>query len=67
MTALYVGTAEDDGDYNNLDDWFKDVHPENLFDSSEQTFDTFFDKLLNQVREMLRLVCREKLCYGMLG
>ena len=55
MTALYVGTAEDDGDYNNLDDWFKDVHPENLFDSSEQTFDTFYDKLLNQVRAMFRL------------
>ncbi len=49
MTALYVGTAEDDGDYNNLDDWFKDVYPQNLYASNEKTFDTFYDKLLNQV------------------
>ena len=49
MTALYVGRAEDEGDFTGLDDWFKHVYPDNLIGSSEQTFDTFFDKLLNQV------------------
>jgi hypothetical protein len=55
VTALYIGTAEDEGDYNNLDDWFKGVYPENLIASSKQTFDTFFDKLLNQVGSMFWL------------
>jgi hypothetical protein len=49
MTALYVGTAEDEGDFTGLDDWFSSVYPDNLIDSSENTFDTFYDKLLNQV------------------
>ena len=55
MNALYVGTADDEGDFTGLDDWFKDVYPNNLIDSNEHTFDTFYDKLLDQVKNTFKI------------
>ncbi len=54
VNALYIGKAEDDdGDFNSFDEWFKTAYPDNLVESSETVYDTFFDKLLSQVRQIL--------------
>ncbi len=48
--VMYVGTSDDGDDINSFDDFFKDIYPENLIDRSDKTFDTFYQKLTNQVR-----------------
>lgn len=47
--VMYVGTPEDGDDINSFDDFFKEIYPDNLIDRSDKTFDTFFQKLTNQV------------------
>ena len=50
IEAMYIGKPEDDSaDFNNFEDWFKEVYPDKLVVNIENTHDTFLDKLLSQV------------------
>ena len=50
IEAMYIGKPEDDSaDFNNFEDWFKEVYPDKLVMNTENTHDTFLDKLLSQV------------------
>jgi len=48
-SVMYVGTPEDGDDINSFDEFFKDVYPDNIVSQTDNTFDTFLQKLLSQV------------------
>ena len=62
--ALYAGREEDDSsDFQSFDEWFKEVYPNNLLESTEKKFDTFLDKLLSQVNFLTTISFNNNLFY----
>lgn len=49
--ALFVGNENDGEDYWSLYNGFKDVHPNNLINLANETFDTYWEKASHQTPE----------------
>jgi len=54
--ALYVGSPEDEGDYDSFESTFRDLYPEKRIVEDFMTFNTFHEKTLVQDPEPINTV-----------